>query len=125
METTYKCKTPCKNCPYRKDAPLQLWSVEEFKDLAENDSNYMGKVYGCHKKNGSVCVGWLMDQDKRYFPSIALRLSLAKNNITRVYLDALRCKSPLYSSIQEMSAANYPEQFLNEEDKPLSNEERS
>ena len=107
----YKCKTPCKNCPYRKDAPLQLWSKEVFSDLIKNDADYMGAVYACHKNNGSVCVGWLMDQDKRNHPSIMLRLSLSKNKVDRKYLDSLHCKTELFTSIQEMAHANFPDTF--------------
>jgi hypothetical protein len=107
----YNRTQPCNNCPYRKDAPLKHWSVEEFKDLIRNDKLQLGTNYGCHKKDGHVCVGWLMDQDKRDFPSIILRVSLSKNKVTREYLDKLNCKSSLFKSIKEMAKANYPEEF--------------
>lgn len=104
----FKCKTPCANCPYRKDAPLAHWSVDEFIDLQNSENDYMGKVYGCHKKNGSTCIGWLMNQDKRNMPSIALRISLIKNNVKRKYLDSLYCKSEMFETVKEMINANYP-----------------
>jgi hypothetical protein len=85
----FKCTTPCNNCPYRKDAPLQHWSEDEFKDLIKNDGDYMGTVYGCHKNNGTVCVGWLINQDERGFPSIALRLKLSKDKVSHAYLNKL------------------------------------
>jgi hypothetical protein len=59
-EFKFDCDTPCKSCPYRKDAVLRLWAKEEFERLLESDSDYFGVTYGCHKKNGSICVGWLM-----------------------------------------------------------------
>ena len=105
----YKRKQPCNNCPYRCDAPLQHWSKEEFSDLMKKDSDYMGAVYGCHKNDGHVCVGWLMDQDNRNLPSIMLRISLSKNQVNRTYLDDLNCKSKMFGSIKEMVKANYPE----------------
>jgi hypothetical protein len=108
---TYKCTQPCGNCPYRKDAPLRLWAVEEYIKLLEMENDYMGANYACHKANGSVCVGWLMKQDENRFPSIMLRLSLSKNNVTRQYLDSLNSPSPLYATVQEMAEANYPEVF--------------
>ena len=101
--TTYIKKSPCKNCPYRTDAPLQLWSVEEFKDLINNDNDWFGKVYHCHKNDDSVCRGWLINQDRRNFPSLALRISLMKNNISRIYLDRLYSPVKMYSTIQEMA----------------------
>lgn len=104
------CKTkPCNNCPYRKDAPLRHWDVKEFTNLLEKDSDIMGALFGCHKKDGNVCVGWLMNQDKRNLPSIALRISLSKNNITVEYLDSLKSDSEMYGSVKEMILANYPE----------------
>jgi hypothetical protein len=104
------CKTsPCKNCPYRKDAPLRYWSIEEFIDLLEKEGDYMGSVYACHKKDETVCTGWLMNQDKRGFPSIALRLSLSRNKVTREFLDSLKCKSEMFDTVEEMCHENYPE----------------
>ena len=103
----YTCKAPCKNCPYRKDAKLQLWSIEEYKDLLKSENDYMGKHYACHKKNGHTCVGWLINQDERNLPSIVLRLSLTMNSVTREYLDNLKFDIPRYKTIREMAVANY------------------
>jgi hypothetical protein len=105
----FKCEQPCNNCPYRKDAPLRHWAVEEFINLIATEKSQFGAVFGCHKNNGSVCVGWLMKQDERYFPSIALRMSLSKHKITRDYLDKLNSPSPLFDTVEEMVKANYPE----------------
>lgn len=108
----YTKKSPCDNCPYRKDAPLKLWAKEEFEDLLKSEqvdtsSGNFGKIYGCHKKDGHVCVGWLMKQDENNFPSIKLRMSLSANNVNREYLDSLHCKTGLYDSVEEMIKANY------------------
>ena len=111
MTLQFKGKSPCKDCPYRKDAPLQKWSSEEFADLIVKDKDETGSVYGCHKKNGTVCKGWLMDQDERRLPSIMLRLELSKQKVTREYLDNLTCSSERFHSIAEMASANYPEIF--------------
>lgn len=102
-------KTPCQNCPYRRDAPLALWSIQEFIDLLKNERSQMGAVYGCHKKDGNVCVGWLIRQDEDRLPSIALRLMLSQKGITREYLDSLHCKSKMFNTVEEMIVANYPE----------------
>ena len=104
------CKlSPCNNCPYRKDAPLRHWSIEEFRDLLQREATQMGAVYGCHKKDGKVCTGWLINQDKQGFPSISLRLSLTRNNVTRDLLDKLHCKAPMFDTVQEMAETNYEE----------------
>jgi len=104
------CKhSPCNNCPYRKDAPLQHWSIEEFKDLLAKDADYMGASYGCHKNDGTLCTGFVMNQYKRDIPSIILRIDFLRLGITVKDLDKLHCKSEMYNSIEEMSYANYPE----------------
>lgn len=106
---TYCKISPCNNCPYRKDAPLQHWSIDEFKDLLKSDKDYIGKVYGCHKNDNTACAGFIINQDKRGVPSIATRISFSKNNITIAFLDTLTCKSKMFDSIEEMATANYPE----------------
>ncbi len=106
----FKCKSPCKNCPYRVDAPLQLWHKDHYIELMANDKDELhGKVYKCHKNNGSVCIGWLMDQYKRNCPSIQLRLALIRKKISWFYLRSLRCKSEMYGTIKDMVSANFPE----------------
>lgn len=105
----FKCNKPCGNCPYRTDAPLKLWAKEEFIDLKNKENDTMGAVYGCHKKDGTVCRGWLIKQDEKYLPSIALRIALSQNNVTREYMDSLSSPKPLYETVDDMIKANYPE----------------
>jgi|SRR6185312_1208926 len=106
---TYHCTQPCNNCPYRTDSPLRHWHKEEFIKLLNSENDYMGSTYACHKNNGSICIGWLMKQDENRLPSIALRISLSVNKITRNYLDSLHSPAPLYKNVEEMIKANYPE----------------
>ena len=109
----YECTKPCNNCPYRKDAPLQHWHKSEYEKLKQSETdNMFGAIYNCHKKNGSVCIGWLIKQDENRFPSISLRISLSKNNITREYLDKLKSPSELYDSVDDMIEANYPTKII-------------
>lgn len=107
----YEKESPCGNCPYRKDAPLRLWSVEEFYLLTKNENSELGAIYGCHKKDGHVCRGFLMNQVERNIPSIMLRLDLIKEEVSKEYLDRLNCKKPMFSSVEEMCEKNYPEKF--------------
>lgn len=105
----YIKKKPCNNCPYRKDAPLQLWDKSEFIKLKSEDNKQFGAVYGCHKKDGHVCVGWLIKQVEKDLPNINLRLDLSRNNVTREYLDNIGSGVELFETIDEMIEANYPE----------------
>lgn len=104
----FHCTQPCGNCPYRTDAPLQLWDKYEFEKLLKTETEFMGAIYNCHKDNGSVCIGWLMKQDENRFPSIRLRIALSKHKVTRKYLNKLNSPFPLYKDVKEMIAANYP-----------------
>lgn len=105
----FHCTHPCNNCPYRTDAPLRHWDKTEFQTLLNSETEQFGKVYGCHKNNGSVCVGWLMKQDENNLPSIRLRIALSKHNVTRTYLDSLHSPAPLYKTVKAMIKANFPE----------------
>lgn len=100
---------PCNNCPYRKDAPVSHWHREEFQKVLDADKSEFGTVFECHKKNGCVCAGWLTDQDRRRFPSIALRLLLSRTGVGRNILDKLDNNTNLYESIEEMIEANFPD----------------
>ncbi len=104
----FECTSPCANCPYRKDAPLAHWAQEEFEKVLNAETEMMGAVFMCHKQNGSACIGFVMNQDERDFPSIALRVDLIKNKVNREYLDSLSCKSEMFESVEEMCEANFP-----------------
>lgn len=115
----FQCKTPCKDCPYRLDAPLQKWDRSHFASLLGSDTDKWGKVFDCHKANGSVCVGWLMMQAKNNMPSMHLRMMLAKEytdgNLKEGHVDSLYIKKGgMYASAKEMIAANYPLLLINE-----------
>jgi hypothetical protein len=87
---------------------VRKWAIEEFAGLLEKDPDPLGATYLCHKKNGGVCVGFLMNQDARDFPSIRLRVDLMRRGVGREYLDRLRSPAPLYASIRAMVRANFP-----------------
>ncbi len=104
-------REPCSSCPYRTDAPLELWSPEEFEDLLQKDRTQMGTLYGCHEFNkrreeAQVCVGWLIDQRDRNVPSITLRLKLMQDKSAVACFNEASSPVPLYESIEEMCEAN-------------------
>lgn len=106
------CKSqPCSNCPYRKDAPLKHWDKAEFADLLSKDKDMMGASYGCHKNDGTLCTGFVINQDKRGMPSIRLRIELSQLGVRVADLDKLSCKSEMFETIEDMAHANYPRSF--------------
>jgi hypothetical protein len=108
---------PCNNCPYRKDAPLRHWDVSEFirllqEDVKDANTENLGSSFGCHKKNGKNCTGWLVTQLKSNNPSIMARVAELKLRIQGSDKDLKKAMSSelnLYDSLQEMVIANYPE----------------
>lgn len=123
-----KLNKPCNDCPYRKDAPLQKWAKEEFEDLAKNENEKQAfRSYGCHKKNGSYCIGWLV-ANKRLndnyesardgvFPSIAYSTTFATLRMSGMegMLDEIdKNTPPLYRTVKEMILANYPQLKIND-----------
>jgi hypothetical protein len=109
MTDLFKGNKPCENCPYRKDAPVKHWHIGEFAKLLRYDKDNFAPTYMCHKNNGCICIGWLIDQDNRRLPNLNLRMSLQRHGITREYLDSLSSPYPMYESIREMIQANFPE----------------
>lgn len=105
----FHCTQPCSNCPYRIDAPVKHWDKTEFASLLEDEQDLIGHTYDCHKRNGSICVGWLMKQDEANLPCIAVRILLSMKNVTGEYLDSLNSPTPLYENTRAMVRANFPQ----------------
>jgi hypothetical protein len=107
----FDAREPCKSCPYHTDAPLELWSPLEFRQLLAHERSRMGVVYGCHKyrnrkDEAQVCVGWLLDQKRRNIPSISLRLTLMRNPGAVACLNEASSPVELFDSVEEMCEAN-------------------
>ena len=108
----WETREPCGSCPYRKDAPLELWHRQEYESVyaSEHAECIGGSVFGCHatlKKDPEVCAGWLLDQKRRGIPSIPLRLRLMRLPDARAALDEVTDGGhETYDSALEMCAAN-------------------
>jgi hypothetical protein len=105
----FQCTRPCQFCPYRTDTPVQIWAKEEFETVLEKDADELGASFLCHKQNGSICVGFVMEQLQRDMPSLILRFDIARNDVPPEYFDKLNSPAPIYASVREMVRANYPE----------------
>lgn len=112
-ETVSAAGHPCATCPYLRTSPLGLWDATEFENLVEHDLDEVGgAAFGCHKKDGSLCRGWLADQKRRGVPSIQLRLRLCTDPSALATFEAVDEQDPsLYDSITEMVRANHRRPF--------------
>lgn len=74
------------------------------------DQTQFGTTYGCHKNDGTFCRGWFINQRARGFPSIMLRIAMAKADISRKEMDAFAAPpgEEMFDSIEEMAEANFP-----------------
>lgn len=101
---------PCKSCPYRKDAPLRLWHRSEFQNLLAHDAEPLGHPFACHKyrnrPEAPYCAGWILDQKRRGFPSIRLRLSMRNPELRKAIEAVTDGGHRLWSTIKSMCRAN-------------------
>ena len=106
-------RTPCSSCPYRQDVPTGVWDPQHFLDVLKADAEpFRGAMWGCHKyvkkEEQSFCAGWLLDQRRRNFPSIQLRLRMMTDDaLARDLCEVLTDQGhTLYDSINDMCRAN-------------------
>lgn len=98
---------PCPSCPYRVDVPLKQWNRDEFVKLVGADIQGFNPLFECHKKNGCICLGWLMMQLKNDIPSFYLRAKLSRDGISKEYIESLNCNAVMFGTTNEMILANY------------------
>jgi hypothetical protein len=71
-------KAPCGTCPYRRDVPAGVWSVEEYLKLPEYDGetfeqiNAIGLFY-CHQQPHKLCAGWVGCHDMTQALAVRIR----------------------------------------------------
>lgn len=106
-------RSPCSDCPYRKDSELKKWHPSEFEGVLRSEEMPLGSVFACHKhaalpeQERGMCAGWLLDQKKRGLPSIALRLMLMNQPEAVEALKKVKRKGlELFESVEEMCEAN-------------------
>ena len=115
-------RTPCADCPYRRDAPLGHWHPEEFEKVRQSraDERAWGigqrlsrGTFACHKHaklpeaQQSWCAGWALMQKAEGVPSLALRLQIMTDDKAAADFSALTADGvELYGSPEEMIAAN-------------------
>jgi hypothetical protein len=106
-------KSPCKSCPYRKDAPLGHWDKEHFLSVINSNNDPLnGCMFACHNhvkmdpKERGLCAGWLLDQKKHGVPSIRLRLAMFGDAGFATAINRVRSRVPMFKDAMAMVAAN-------------------
>jgi hypothetical protein len=107
-------KAPCETCPYRRSVRTEHWHAAEFIELLRHDAHaFAGRRFGCHSadkqpyEESHPCVGWLLDQRRREYPSLMLRLRMSHSKeLGRYACELDEDGLDLYDSIHEMCRAN-------------------
>lgn len=125
---SHKRRTPCGNCPFRKDAPLAYWHPSMYTMLADQEQREAdiasAHVFACHKdRHGppdeqEYCVGWLLNQRARGVPNLALRLGLMTSEPASAQFNECEPDGEMYDTVGELVEANltrdrelYPERY--------------
>lgn len=110
MSFSFIQTSPCLTCPYRQDVRLGLWDPQHFVDVLRND-HPMGALWGCHKyarkQVQGFCAGWLLDQRRRNYPSLQLRVRMLDDVFAQQVAETLTDAGlELFPSIKDMCMAN-------------------
>jgi hypothetical protein len=71
MTSLPNCKKPCKQCPFRKDAPQGWLGEERMEEIPQAES------FVCHKKKHLQCAGhMLIKGEDNGFVQLANRLNI-------------------------------------------------
>lgn len=93
----------CRNCPWRRDAPIGHFEPERYAALANTVEQAFGPIFACHKTKGGAsqaCVGYLKAEGMNNFH---VRIAAAKGDFHPRLLVTF---GEQYPSFSDMAAAN-------------------
>ena len=96
------CRTPCVQCPWRKDVPTGEFPAEAFRISANTAYDMSTKKFGCHMSGTervATCAGFLISGADH---NLAVRMGRATGTLP---FD-LQSPVELYASYREMAEAN-------------------
>jgi len=97
-------RSPCNNCPWRKDAPMGYWHPKHFRDVWYDCQDDGLGLMLCHKSKAAkrpiICAGYALIVG---FDSIGLRISASKGEFVPGNYSAKGI--PLHRSFKAMMVA--------------------
>jgi hypothetical protein len=109
MIETERCRRPCGNCPWRKDAPTEYWDAGHFREIWVNCQDDGLHVMACHyasqvaaPADKPICQGWVRVMG---FAAIGVRIAFVKGRVTEREIED-REGPELYESFEAMLRAN-------------------
>lgn len=97
-------RTPCSECPWRRDVATGRFPTHRFEALAETAYDMALKVFTCHKSSVDaprVCAGFLLRGADHNF---SVRMATLRGEIA--WGEVGDGGSELYDSYREMAEAN-------------------
>jgi hypothetical protein len=99
----YYRRTPCAECPWRRDVPAGRFPAEAFRISAHSAWDAAMSLFACHMSKVRIftCAGFLLSEGAAH--NILMRLAQAQG-----FLDmrAVSSPFPLFSTYREMAIAN-------------------
>ncbi len=95
---------PCENCPWRKDAPLGVWTADRWQNLYQTCQDDGMALMACHKSRENAertCAGFVIVLG---YDSIGVRLATMRGTIDPKEHTAKGLE--LYESFDAVLAAN-------------------
>ncbi|QFZ24500.1 hypothetical protein EKG83_25820 [Saccharothrix syringae] len=100
--TDYRTE-PCPRCPWRVDAPLNVFPPQVFRDSARTTYDLATHTFGCHGSSRSApqtCAGFLL---RGASDNLTIRLAVVSG---RIDPDSIGSPVELYSDYRAMAVAN-------------------
>lgn len=98
-------KTPCDQCPWRRDLPTGVFPAKAFKLSAPTSYDAAMSSFACHmsgmEKGGATCAGFLLSYGAIH--NIAVRIAQATRGLR---LEEVSSPYPLFNTYREMAVAN-------------------
>jgi hypothetical protein len=109
MNERERCRRPCGNCPWRKDAPREYWDAEHFREIWRNCQDDGLHQMACHKSRPDapaarqiICQGWVRVMG---YDAIGVRIALLRGRVTLTEIEDLSGLE-LFETFEEMLLAN-------------------
>lgn len=97
-------KTPCPECPWRRDAPIGAFPAEAFRISAGTAHDLADRVFGCHmsgSKQPATCAGFLLRGAEH---NLTVRMNIFANAYDPTTVDDGELE--LYDGYRSMAIAN-------------------
>lgn len=97
-------KSPCEECPWRKDVPTEVFPADAFRASADTSYDAAVKTFACHVSGAekpATCAGFLLRHGEN---NLSIRLSFTgeKIDLSRIHDGGF----PIYDSYRDMAIAN-------------------